>query len=243
MTYNLQYSRFNDCSILIEWPAIIDEFMLREVLNFKNTIENSNIKQRVEVISTYNSILVVYILTIENVNDEILKLKALFLERNELKKIKTTVWQIPVCYDSEFGMDLESFSKEKKLSKPEIIKLHSEAIYTVFFIGFLPGFLYLGGLDSRLFLDRKTTPRLNVKKGSVAIGGQQTGIYPQDSPGGWHCIGNSPIQLFDTLQNPPCIIKAGDKVKFSPVDKQKYVDIQDAVRTSNYQLKHFNTHA
>ncbi len=243
MTYDLQYSRFNDYSILIEWPAIIDEFMLKEVLNFKNKIQNSSIKQNIEVINTYNSILVIYILTIENVNDEILRLKTLFIEQNKSEKINTTVWKIPVCYDDKFGMDLESFSKEKNLSKPEIIKLHSEVIYTVFFIGFLPGFLYLGGLDSRLFLDRKTTPSLNVKKGSVAIGGQQTGIYPQDSPGGWHCIGNSPIQLFDSHQNLPCLIKAGDKVKFIPVDKQKYVDIQNAVITSNYQLKHFNTHA
>ena len=88
---------------------------------------------------------------------------------------------------------------------------------------------------------RKTTPKLNVKKGSVAIGGQQTGIYPQDSPGGWHIIGNSPIELFNANQNPPCIINAGDKVKFIPVDKQDYLDIQNAINASNYQLKFLNT--
>ena len=94
-----------------------------------------------------------------------------------------------------------------------------------------------------MFLDRKTTPDLNVKKGSVAIGGNQTGIYPQDSPGGWHTIGNSPIELFDSNQRPPCLIKAGDRVKFVPVEKLEYLDILNAVRTFQYQLKSSNTYA
>ncbi len=243
MTYDLQYSRFNDCSILIEWPAIIDDLMLKNILNFKNKIENKYSKQGVEVITAYNSILIIYNFTIDNLNDEIFILKALFLNQAESKKTKSTIWEIPVCYDDEFGVDLEAFSNSKRLSKSEIITHHSDAIYTVFFIGFLPGFLYLGGLDSRLFLDRKTTPNLNVKKGSVAIGGQQTGIYPQDSPGGWHCIGNSPIELFNPDQNPPCFIKAGDKVKFVPIEKLEYYDILNAIKTAEYQLKSTRTDA
>ena len=95
----------------------------------------------------------------------------------------------------------------------------------------------MGGLDTSLFLDRKTTPNRNVKKGSVAIGGQQTGIYPQDSPGGWHCIGNSPIVLFDPIQKPPCFIKAGDQVKFVPVEKLEYYEILNRIKRSDYHLK------
>ena len=239
MTYDLQYSRFNDYSILIEWPAIIDDLILKDILNFKNAIENKKLKQGVEVITTYNSILVIYNFTI----DEILTLERLFFNQVEYKKNESTIWEIPVCYDDEFSVDLEAFSKKKRLSKSEIIKRHSDAMYTVFFIGFLPGFLYLGGLDSRLFLDRKTTPNLNVKKGSVALGGKQTGIYPQDSPGGWYCIGNSPIELFNPNKNPPCFIKAGDKVKFAAVEKPEYYDILNAVKLSEYQLKSTHTNA
>ena len=241
MEFELRYTQFNSYSILIEWPAVIDENILKDVLKLKNRIQNHIIKQRVEVINAYNSILIIYNVTIDNVNGEILELKTLYETDNGVQKTKSLIWEIPVCYDDEFGSDLNSFSKEKNLSKSEIIKLHSEVIYTVYFIGFLPGFLYLGGLDSRLFLDRKTTPTLNVKKGSVAIGGQQTGIYPQDSPGGWHIIGNSPIELFNANQNPPCIINAGDKVKFIPVEKQDYIDIQNAINASNFQLKSINT--
>jgi inhibitor of KinA len=136
-------------------------------------------------------------------------------------------------------VDIDAFSKFKNLTKTEIIQLHSETNYTVFFIGFLPGFLYLGGLDSKLFLDRKTTPALNVKKGSVAIGGKQTGIYPQDSPGGWHIIGNSPIELFNAKQDPPCFVKAGDKVKFNSISKSEYFKIQNDIENSIFDSKKF----
>lgn len=242
MKYKLQFSQYNEHSVLVEWPAIIDELTLESILNFKNSIQNIYIKDKVEVITAYNSILVIYNFTIENINDELLKLKQLFLHKNETKKIIPSIWEIPVCYDDDFAIDLENYSKEKKLSKDEIIKLHSEAVYTVFFIGFLPGFLYLGGLHSALHLYRKTTPNLNVKKGSVAIGGEQTGIYPQDSPGGWHVIGNSPIELFNPKQNPPCFIKAGDKVKFDPISKFEYLKIQEEVSDSTFNSKSLLIH-
>ena len=95
-----------------------------------------------------------------------------------------------------FGIDLDEIAQKKKLSIDEIIELHTTPKYQVFSIGFLPGFLYLGGLDKRLHFDRKSVPRLAVKKGAVGIGGMQTGIYPKTSPGGWHIIGNSPVIFF-----------------------------------------------
>lgn len=242
MKFKLRYTQYNACSILIEWPTVIDENVLQDILKFKNKIEIYSIKQKVEVVNAYNSILIIYNLTIDNFNGVFLELKALYESDCGVQKTNPLIWELPVCYEDEFGEDLDVFSKQKKHSKAEIILWHSEPIYTVYFIGFLPGFLYLGGLDSRLFLDRKTAPNLNVKKGSVAIGGKQTGIYPQDSPGGWHIIGNSPIEFFIANQDPPCTIKAGDKVKFIAVDKQNYLDIQNAINTSNYQLKSINTH-
>ncbi|BAO77641.1 5-oxoprolinase subunit PxpB [Winogradskyella sp. PG-2] len=237
MEFKLQYSQLNEYSILIEWPVIIDEKMLKNILNFKNAIHKKYSKQKVEVINTYNSILIIYDFNINDATSEFEMLKSLFLDKTNYSESKPHIWEVPVCYDDEFGVDLEHFSNLKKLSISEIIQLHSEAIYTVYFIGFLPGFLYLGGLNSNLFLDRKTAPKLNVKEGSVAIGGQQTGIYPQDSPGGWHIIGNSPIKLFNSNQNPPCNIKAGDKVKFVPISNTGYKHIQLDIMQSEYQLK------
>ena len=234
---------YNPHSILIDWPASIDKKTLQDVLSFKNNIEEYYIKENIEVINTYCSILIIYEFTIDDVNDVFLQLKKIYNSEAEAPDIDAVVWNVPVCYDDEFGVDLNAFSKEINLSKSEIIKLHSEVVYTVYFIGFLPGFLYLGGLDSRLFLDRKKTPDLNVKKGAVAIGGQQTGVYPQDSPGGWHIIGNSPMTLFSANEQQPCLIKAGDQVKFRPVDLVEYADILQAVSDSNYQLKSSTSNA
>ncbi|WP_282030885.1 5-oxoprolinase subunit PxpB [Winogradskyella eximia] len=237
MSYQLRFLQYNECSILVEWPAIIDENMLQDILRFKNIIKNNCVKENIEVITAYNSILIVYSFTIDNVNSVFLSLRALYESQNNEQLIDSRIFKIPVCYDAEFAVDIENFSKEIKLSKSEIIKRHSEAFYTVFFTGFLPGFLYLGGLNSTLHLNRKITPSLNVKKGSVGIGGKQTGIYPQDSPGGWHIIGNSPIELFNSKQNPPCFIKAGDKVKFYPITKSEYLKIQNKVLLSTFNSK------
>src|SRR5690606_28842654 len=133
----------------------------------------------------YNSLLIVYDDVSRNFEDEVVLLKKMYAESNSKSVILSTLWKIPVCYDAVFGIDLEAISVEKKISKADIIKRHSQPIYTVFFLGFLPGFLYLGGLDEVLHLPRKSTPRLKIDKGAVAIGGHQTGVYPAESPGGW----------------------------------------------------------
>ena len=243
MSYKLKYRQYNEHSILIEWPPIIDENILNNILGFKKLILKKYTKLKVEVINTYNSILIIYNKGIDNINDEISVFKTINESCSLVETPSSPIWEIPVCYDDEVAMDLERFSKEKNLSKQHIIELHSTSVYTVFFIGFLPGFLYLGGLNPKLFLDRKSTPSLHVKKGAVAIGGQQTGIYPQDSPGGWHIIGNTPVELFNSLNEKPMLISAGDKVKFKPIDKQEYFDIKQWVSASSYQLHQITSDA
>jgi inhibitor of KinA len=153
------------------------------------------------------------------------------------------LWEIPVCYDAQFGIDLDEMSGHLGLSAKEIIELHSGATYTVYFIGFLPGFLYLGGLDKRLYVSRKAIPRLRVPKGAVAIGGQQTGIYPMQSAGGWNIIGNTPISLFDATKEPPCFARSGDKINFLPVDMEAYEQIREKINQGNYQLPKSIIHA
>ena len=233
--FDLTYHRFSERSILVQWPQKIDKNILDDVLLFKKHILNSSIKQILYVNNAYNSILISYKSTIDNINDEFLALKSLYSTRVSLIKSAFRLWKIPVCYDEEFGMDLEEISQQNQLSIPEIIKRHSDVVYTVYFIGFLPGFLYLGGLDKRLFFPRKNSPRLEVKKGAVAIGNHQTGIYPNSSPAGWNIIGNSPINFFNTNHNPPCFAKAGDSIQFIPIHIEDYNRILEAVQNGSYQ--------
>ncbi|MBT8245756.1 MAG: 5-oxoprolinase subunit PxpB [Winogradskyella sp.] len=237
MSYDLKYKRYGERSILIEWPQIIDENILKNILNYKIKLKNYYSKVKLEIIITYNSILVIYNFTIDNINDEISMLKSLYSRSETQEDFFGTTWEIPVCYDEAFGFDLEHLAEEKKLSISEIIKRHSRPIYTVYFVGFLPGFLYLGGLDKSLYINRKSIPNLNIKKGAVGIGGNQTGIYPKNSPGGWHIIGNSPIDFFQIEKQNPCFAKAGDKVKFKSILREEYVSIYEEVKNNSYQIK------
>ncbi|MCE9688076.1 5-oxoprolinase subunit PxpB [Shewanella sp. AS16] len=125
---------------------------------------------------------------------------------------------IPVIYGGNSGPDLDSVAKYHALTRAQLIALHSGAEYRVYFLGFLPGFAYLGGLPSRLHTPRHANPRLMVPAGSVGIGGQMTGIYPSAAPGGWQLLGHTQIPLFDPTSDPPSLLMPGDCVTFSPVE-------------------------
>ena len=112
------------------------------------------------------------------------------------------------------------------LSRQEIIELHSGTDYKIYMLGFLPGFVYLGGLDKRLEVPRLDTPRVKIGKGAVGIGGDQTGIYPMDSPGGWRLIGGTPVDLYDPHREDPVLFKAGEYIRFVPISIMDYYDIR-----------------
>ena len=123
-----------------------------------------------------------------------------------------------MCYGGEHGPDLQVVADHAGLSVEEVVRRHAGAEYVVFFIGFQPGFAYLGGLDPTLHTPRRDAPRLEVPAGSVAIGGAQTGIYPAASPGGWQLIGRTASTLFDPARNPPALLQPGDRVRFTIVE-------------------------
>ena len=237
MTYDLTYKPFGERAILIEWPAKIDDGILKDMLSFKTAILKNAAKVIVDVKSAYNSLLVVYNAVCRNFEKEVIALETIYETRLSTYDSLSTLWKLPVCYDEVFGIDLEAMSKEKNLSKETIIKRHSQAVYTVYFIGFLPGFLYLGGLDDTLHMPRKSTPRLKIEKGAVAIGGHQTGVYPIESPGGWNIIGNSPIDYFNPKNRVPCFAKAGDKISFKPISINEYNDIKVLSTAGVYQIE------
>jgi len=233
----LTYKPYGNHAILIEWSSKIDKNILKDVFFFKNKILQNNIKVIVDIIITYNSLTIIYISTIRNIYNEILILKSIYKSTFSQFKPENYSWKIPVCYDPKFGLDLEEISKKNDVDIDSIISLHSTPIYTIYFIGFLPGFLYLGGLDKRLNFDRKSNPRFVVEKGSVGIGGSQTGIYPQNSAGGWNIIGKSPISFFEVTKKEPCFAKSGDTVKFIPISLEEYQQIETQTKMGYYQLE------
>ncbi len=235
--YQLKYKSYGERSILIEWPSEIDKYILHDVLIMKSCIQKNISESILEVKNAYNSILISYVLAIDNVNSEILVLKSLYLKKKYQNHDSKKLWKIPVCYDAEFAIDLEEIASRKGYSKEDIIRLHFEGDYTVCFIGFLPGFLYLEGLNNALHFPRRATPRIAVEKGAVGIGNSQTGIYPNLSPGGWNIIGNSPVQFFDASNAIPCFANAGDKIQFIPIASYEYQEISFLVANGTYKIE------
>ncbi len=135
------------------------------------------------------------------------------------------VVEIPVCYGGEFGPDLEEVAVSCGFDAAEVIREHASGEYTVYFLGFSPGFPYLGGMASRITAPRRATPRKHVPAGSVAIGGNQTGVYPLESPGGWQLIGRTPLTLFHPGASPPALLALGDLVRFSPIRGERFEEL------------------
>ena len=156
------------------------------------------------------------------------------LQKSEEEKTESTdsarTITIPVCYeDQEFAPDLEKVALHAKLSKEEVIKLHSSSDYLIYMMGFLPGFPYLGGMNPRLETPRLETPRTKIPAGSVAIGGAQTGLYPVESPGGWNIIGRTPLRLFDVKRKPFFLYEAGDKIRFLPITREEFENFDESL--------------
>ena len=135
--------------------------------------------------------------------------------------------EVPVCYDPEFATDLEFVARYAGLSTEDVVRRHGSPEYLVYFIGFAPGFAYLGGLPRELSVPRLPTPRLTVPAGSVALGGQQAGIYSVSSPGGWRIIGRTPLRLFDPEESDPTFLRLGDVVLFKQISRTEYATLAE----------------
>jgi KipI family sensor histidine kinase inhibitor len=135
---------------------------------------------------------------------------------------ESRLMEVPVCYGGEFGPDLGAVARHCGLTEDQVIARHAAAEYLVYFLGFSPGFPYLGGMDPALETPRQASPRKSVAAGSVAIGGNQTGIYPLASPGGWRIIGRTPLRLFDARRRPPELLRMGDSVRFRAIAASEF---------------------
>ncbi|MFK7814273.1 MAG: 5-oxoprolinase subunit PxpB [Maribacter sp.] len=221
--FSISIRPFGVHAILVEWPNKVDETILNDILKFNNYLETKCLDvKKWEIVAAYNS--VTLILRKEPI--DFFKLKEKLLQwHNECldgKPKQKYLWKLPVCYDLDFGIDLEEVADSLSMDIPELIKQHTENVYTVYGIGFLPGFMYLGGLPKTLEIGRRDTPRLKVQKGAVGLAGKQTGIYPQESPGGWNIIGNCPVPMFRSKDKEPCFVNVGDKVQFYKIERAEY---------------------
>jgi inhibitor of KinA len=136
--------------------------------------------------------------------------------------------QIPVCYGGEHGPDLIDVSAMHGMTPEQVIELHSSTTYLVYFLGFIPGFAYLGELPEALVTPRLATPRRSVPPGSVGIAGSQTGVYPFATPGGWRLLGRTPVSMFRSDRNELSLLTIGDRVRFTPISSEQFAVLESA---------------
>ena len=146
-----------------------------------------------------------------------------------------TVIEIPVLYGGEMGPDIENVAEHNHKTVEEVIKIHTSEEYLIYMIGFIAGFPYLGGMSKEIATPRLKSPRVKIEGGSVGIAGEQTGIYPVASPGGWQLIGRTPLKLYDADREKPVLLEAGQYIKFAAVTEEEYKKIEKEVEDGTYK--------
>lgn len=210
-----------DTALVVDFGNQVDLNVSAKVLALAGRLNALKIDGVIETVPTIRSLSIYY----EPLTVSALRLErhvADLLERLEEAPATGRTCDIPVCYDSELAPDLEQVAELCNLRPDQVIETHSSRTYHVYMLGFLPGLAYLGDLSPELALPRRTTPRPRVPEGSLGIGGKLTCIYPMATPCGWHVIGRSPMPLWDPTLSRGALLRAGDKVKFSPVSLREY---------------------
>ncbi len=207
-----------DSALLIQLGDEINPALNQRVHALKVLLQTNPIQGLREIVPAYSTVLIHYdplVLTFDQaaqwLRDKMTRLDDSF-QRTPRRL------EVPLRYGGASGVDLETVAVSKGISSADVARIHSERDYTVYMMGFTPGFPYMGILDERLIMPRMETPRTHVKAGTVAIAGSQTGIYPLESPGGWHLIGWTPLKLFDPASETPFLFSPGDIVKFVPIE-------------------------
>jgi len=229
---NYEFSLLGDSGVVVKLGEIIDRETHNKVVAFSEYLQMHPFPGMVEFVPGFTTVTVYYdpILFYDPASeimpyDHVLAILKQLVESFSENGNKTSrLVEIPVCYGGSYGPDLELVAGHNGLSPGEVIAIHSSIDYLVYMIGFAPGFPYLGGMDERLVTPRRSSPRLSIPMGSVGIGGQQTGIYSIDSPGGWQIIGRTPQCLFRPNDDTPSLLCSGDQVRFYPISAKEYDD-------------------
>jgi len=215
------YTPVAESALLLSLGDTIDESVNRQLMHLWQKTLQANIKGILEITPAFTTMLILFDPILTDCQTITKRIQKLCRSLQDVESIGKTV-DIPVCYGGRYGEDLSYVCMHTGLSQQEVISLHSKPSYLIYMIGFLPAFPYLGGMDERLFTPRLQNPRVRIPAGSVGIGGEQTGIYPVESPGGWQLIGRTPLMLFDPQTPEKSLYQAGDRIRFVPIDAAEY---------------------
>ena len=230
-----RYLPVGEQGLAVELGDTVDEEVNARVQLLATAVARQLASDVEEVVPTYRSLLLLFdplrvkrSLLIRRVE----KILAALPERAALRRSR--VVHIPVCYGGELGPDLEFVARHSGLSAQEVVAVHEGAPYRVYMLGFTPGFPYLGGMSPRIAAPRLEQPRSRIPAGTVGIAGEQTGIYPVESPGGWRLIGRTPLRLFDWTRQEPFLVSAGDLLRFHAIQADEFRDVERRIAEGNF---------
>ncbi|HEY1979916.1 MAG TPA: 5-oxoprolinase subunit PxpB [Xanthobacteraceae bacterium] len=213
-----------DTALVVEFGDHIERRLSSWVLALARRLTESRISGVVETVPTYRSLIVHFDPLV--VSSASLMTRVVDLMRGlQLMQSIGRHWYLPACYDPAIAPDLDDVAGRTGLSPAQVVDLHSSTTYHVYMLGFLPGMAYLGDVPAELGLPRRTTPRLHVPAGSLAIATTMTCVYPLDTPAGWHLIGRSPVPFWERRPVIKTLLAPGDRVTFSPVSLSEFEDL------------------
>lgn len=228
----LQFKPLGDRAIVVQFGEEISLAIHTKVRAFMKLLDEKPFQGMLEFVPGYTNVCVYYdIFAVHQAKSfytngtpyekvlNYLETLAKQLSEEEFFQPNRTI-EIPVLYGGAYGPDLAYVAKIHDMTEDEVITLHSKNTYTVYMLGFAPGFPFMGGMDEAIATPRREIPRLKIPPGSVGIAGKQTGIYPLETPGGWQIIGRTPYPLFHPSYHPPTLLQAGDAVKFVPITEK-----------------------
>jgi len=210
-----------DAAWLVEWPARIDPAISGRAVAFADQAKHLNPAIR-DVVVGYCSVTVYFDPLRVDGDDLASHLRRLAANHSGVAETAGAEIDVDVCYGGEFGPDLADVAARAGISEADVVAIHAGRTYRVYVVGFIPGFPYMASVDDRLALPRRASPRLRVPAGSVAIAAGQTGIYPRETPGGWHLIGRTRVKPYDRSRVNPFLFKPGDRVRFRAIDRAQF---------------------
>ena len=220
---NIEFRVASESSVILYFGSTIDPLIAKEVQKTYKALKKAKIEGFFEIIPSYASLLVSFDVLRYAFDEVCAQIENIISHADHVDEAVQSIVSIPVYYGLDVGLDLEMLAEEKTLQVQEVIDLHVKELYSVYAIGFAPGFAYMGQIDERLATSRLANPRKSVPKGSVAIADRQTAIYPLQSPGGWKILGRTPKAMFDVRYDGLSLLHVGDKVRFEPISKEQFL--------------------
>lgn len=223
--------------LVVEFEAVISPRINALVQQLTKLLQHNMIDGIIEAVPTYKSVTVYFDPLVAPRHRVVQLIKQLLadVKPQDTNKLASRVVHVPVCYGGVFGPDLEFVARYTGLSPQEITTIHTEKPYLVYMLGFTPGFPYLGGMSEQIAVPRQEKPRSKIPAGSVGIGGNQTGVYPIESPGEWWLIGRTPLKLFQPASSDPFLVSSGDYFRFFDITIEDYFTIRHDVEAGHYK--------